>query len=230
MLVARLQADYPGLVEQQGDMLVNVATGRYWRLNPAAASYHPLHVAALLVQEDLAVMMPELDTNGQEHYVLAAAAICFADQWVVPDKLGLSLTAIHAPAAHYTRVAPAVDKFFRGLRPGGEKIRYNFTFCERPDLHIQEPPEAFDCPMPTNGLPHSIYIRIERQALIRLPRTQAVLFTIRTYQQNVADVLRQHRAALLATLEPSSKRTPLSADQKDEYAKRIRSIFARSVT
>ena len=90
-----------------------------------------------------------------------------------------------------------VDKFFAGLQPGGERVRYNMTFCERPSLHLPEHPCAIDCPMPGNGLPHEIYMRVERQALISLPESGAVLFTIRTYRQNVMDIPREHHAALL---------------------------------
>ena len=92
----------------------------------------------------------------------------------------------------------AVDKFFAGLQPGAERVRYNMTFCERPSLHLPEHPSAaIDCPMPGNGLPHEIYMRVELQALIRLPESGAVLFTIRTYRQNVTDIPREHHAALL---------------------------------
>lgn len=98
---------------------------------------------------------------------------------------------------HYPRIASAVDKFFAGLQPGGERVRYNMTFCERPSLHMPEGPGAEDCPMPGNDLPHEIYMRVERQALIRLPKSGAVLFTIRTYRQNVLDIPKEHHMALL---------------------------------
>ena len=90
-----------------------------------------------------------------------------------------------------------MDKFFAGLQPGAERVRYNMTFCERPSLHLPDSPSTIDCPMPGNGLPHEIYMRVERQALIRLPESGAVLFTIRTYRQNVQDIPREHHAALL---------------------------------
>ena len=119
-----------------------------------------------------------------------------------------------------------MNQFFERLEPGYEKVRYNFTFCERPDLHMQVDPLPSDCPLPSTGLPSTIYVRVERQALIRLPRSGAVLFTIRTYRQNIADVARRHRAALLATLEPGSTTTPLSAHQKDLFRERLRARFA----
>lgn len=73
MIVARVHADYPGLVERRGELLVNIATGRFWRVGldfACADCDHPLSIAAQLVQEDLAVMLP-MDDEG---YVLGGAA------------------------------------------------------------------------------------------------------------------------------------------------------------
>jgi hypothetical protein len=92
-------------------------------------------------------------------------------------------------------IAAAVDKFFAGLQVGGEKVRYNFTFCERPSLHLPHEPTRVDCPMVSNQLPHNIYVRTERQILTRLPISGGVLFTIRTYIQNLLDVPAEHRSA-----------------------------------
>jgi hypothetical protein len=115
-----------------------------------------------------------------------------------------------------------VFKFFESLVVGAEKVRYNFTFCERPDLHIGATPEATDCPLPETRLPHEIYVRVERQALLRLPRSGGVLFTIRTYQQNIANLPRHAQKAMLATLDPTSSTTPLTAHQKAIFGDRIR--------
>ena len=108
-----------------------------------------------------------------------------------------------------------------GLAVGGEKVRYNFTFCERPSLHLPDEPDARDCPLPQNGLPHAIYCRVERQALLRLPESGGVLFTIRTYRQRVDTIPRRHHAALLAALDPERQTTPLAPARKREYRDRI---------
>jgi hypothetical protein len=105
------------------------------------------------------------------------------------------------------------------------RIRYTHTFCERPDLHIVSEPDVKDCPLPSTGLPHGIYVRSERQILTRLPKSNGVLFTIRTYRIQLNDVPNHRRAALLAALEMTSSATPLSRVQKDKFGDRIRSRF-----
>ena len=174
---------------------------------------------------------------------------------------------MHAPAHTYTKVAKATARFFHGLKPGFQaaKVRYNFTFCERPSLHMPEPPTSVDCPLsssPSNSnnnssnnsnshsssssstnaldsnetcstssgqgtLPHSLYVRVERQVFVRLPQSGAVLFTIRTYVSNVLDVPMEHRAPLLDALEFENTSTPISKHQKERYGLLIRSLYSR---
>jgi len=228
-IVKRLEQDYPGLVDRSISddndiLLTNIVTGRYWRMSNDETDdlEHPLCIAAQLVQEDLAIMLP---TGSSEDYILGAAAICFADQWRVIEKIGKDLISIHAPVEKYPVIANATSAFFKGLKVGDEKVRYTHTFCERPDLHIESEPDVKDCPLPSTGLPHGIYVRSERQILTRLPKSNGVLFTIRTYRIRLDDVRNHRRAALLAALEMTSSATPLSRVQKQKFGDRIRSRF-----
>lgn len=229
LIVKRLEQDYPCLVDRSISddndiLLINIVTGRYWRMSTDETDdlEHPLCIAAQLVQEDLAIMLP---TGSSEDYILGAAAICFADQWRVIEKIGKDLISIHAPVEKYPVIAKATSAFFKGLKVGDEKVRYTHTFCERPDLHIESEPDVKDCPLPSTGLPHGIYVRSERQILTRLPKSNGVLFTIRTYRIRLDDVRNHRRAALLAALEMTSSATPLSRVQKEKFGDRIRLRF-----
>ena len=101
-LLDRLSVEYPGLVhvDPSSDIITNTATGHILKVKES----HALIVASLLVQEDLAIMLPH-----EDKYVLGAAAVCYADQWSVPEKLGLPLAGIHGPVKHYPRIASAGD-------------------------------------------------------------------------------------------------------------------------
>ena len=235
-VVQRLAHECPGLlqvVEQRegsgegsaghAKTLVNASTGHFWRVDTHGQSAeHPLVIAAQNVQEDLVVLLPSPEEGGGE-YVVAAAAVCFADQWDVAAKIGKPLTHVHAPVEAYPRVAAAVNAFFRNLQPGDEKIRYNFTFCERSALHQpHDCGDASDCPLPDTGLPSQLHLRVERQGLIRLPQTHAVLFTIRTYLERVQDLPEPLRAPLAAELrDTSGQRTTVSRANKLKYGERV---------
>eukprot|EP00929_Paragymnodinium_shiwhaense_P112109 TRINITY_DN80367_c0_g1_i1.p1 TRINITY_DN80367_c0_g1~~TRINITY_DN80367_c0_g1_i1.p1 ORF type:complete len:392 (+),score=57.40 TRINITY_DN80367_c0_g1_i1:200-1375(+) len=245
-VVGRLQKECPGLLKVvarnssdasvsggRATSLVNVGTGHFWDLEEdwQAKGEHPLVVAAANVQEDLALLLPSHteggDLNDENTYMLAAAAVCFPDQWDVKEKIGKSLAGIHAPVEKYPRIESAMNTFFRSLKAGEEKIRYNFTFCERSSLHLPQEVEATDCPVPDTGLPHALHLRVERQGLVRLAKSGAVLFTIRTYMQAVEDIPQQLRGPLIAELRDSAGlKTPLGRHHKDKYGERVCAALA----
>jgi hypothetical protein len=71
-------------------------------------------------------------------------------------------------------------------------------------------------------------VRVERQVLLRLPQSGAVLFTIRTYVSNVLDVPMEHRSPLLDALELENHLTPISKHQKERYGPLIRGMYGNN--
>ena len=61
---------------------------------------------------------------SNEDYILGAAAICFADQWRVIEKIGKDLISIHTPVEKYPVIAKATSAFFKGLKVGDENTIY----------------------------------------------------------------------------------------------------------
>ncbi len=136
---------------------------------------HPLEAAALTVPEDLCLM---LERDGR--YVLGAASVSFPSHWRLAQKMGHTLAAIHRPVHHYADdLASKVDTFFARLAPERPVLRRNVSVHDHEELHRPEPPEDYDQLRPTID---QLWVRSERQTLLRLPRTGAVLFTIKTQQ------------------------------------------------
>jgi len=128
----------------------------------------PLHTLGVLVQEDICV----LEKKGSEH-VLTAAVLCFPASWRLADKVNRPLTDIHVPVPEYDgNIAQRVQRLFDGVQVGRPLWRFNRLRYADPDLHqpVRQDPDA---PRP--------YHRSERQCILRLPRTGAVVFTIHTY-------------------------------------------------
>jgi hypothetical protein len=128
----------------------------------------PLLTLGHLVQEDLCI----LEKRGAEH-VLTSAVLCFPASWRLADKVGRPLTTIHDPVPAYDgNIAARVQRLFDGVQVGRPLWRFNRLRYADPDLHqpVRQDPEA---PRP--------FHRSERQCILRLPRTQAVVFTIHTY-------------------------------------------------
>jgi hypothetical protein len=151
-----------------------------------AGGWHPLDAAGRLVQEDLCVMV-----RGEDGYRLEAASLCFPSHWRLHDKLGRNLAAIHAPVPHYAEELEAkVDTFFDRLRVDRPVVRRNWSIHSHDDLYRPEPHESPDSFAPDDSGIDQVWLRSERQTLVRLPRTGAVLFTIKT-QQCPVTALRQ---------------------------------------
>lgn len=135
----------------------------------------PLAVAGRVVQEDLCIL--EKPAGAAEH-VLSAAILCFPASWTLSEKIGRPLGAIHGPVESYTAdMALRVQRMFDAIRPGRPIWRQNALLYASPDLH--QPRSEAD---PRNER-HVVtpYLRSEKQCLLRLPRTGAILFSIHTY-------------------------------------------------
>jgi hypothetical protein len=128
----------------------------------------PLERTCRRVEEDLCVLV-----DG----TLVAGCVCFLSHWSLAEKVGRPVTEVHERVPGYAaELAPKVDSFLRRLTTNSVVGRRNFTIHELPDLYAPVAP-------PPLGVPPAVqWLRSERQTLRRLPRSNAVLFTIRTQQ------------------------------------------------
>ncbi|HPD93737.1 MAG: DUF3445 domain-containing protein [Rhodobacter sp.] len=159
--------------------------GRHVVPNPA----QPLLSLGRLLQEDFCLMQDGPDG----HHVLTGAILCFPASWTLAEKLGRGLPGIHTPVAGYAGdLAVRVQRLFDAIRPEAPLWRANALTYADPALH-QPRREGQEKP-PTRG-PDG-YVRSERQCLLRLPVSRAVVFSIHTYVVR-ADSLPSEDLALL---------------------------------
>lgn len=137
----------------------------------------PLLTAALLVQDDLLLL--QRDSEG---WRLTAGSLCFPSSWVLAEKMGRVLDAIHAPVPDFgpgTRQAQIMARMFDALRPETPMIRWNFSLYGddrlfHPDVSGPDQPRFGSGPRAG-----PVYLRVERQTLRKLPRSGAIAFSIR---------------------------------------------------
>lgn len=121
--------------------------------------------------------------DGEEVYRLVAAAVVFPSDWRPADKLGLPLTAIHAPIHGYPeQLASGVNNFMAQLTPGRIFGRCNWFITPTDAWRwvAGRPKQAFAHVTPANA-GETLFVRCERQTLRRLPMTGAIVFTIGVY-------------------------------------------------
>ncbi|MFY0690363.1 MAG: DUF3445 domain-containing protein [Paracoccaceae bacterium] len=141
----------------------------------------PLTTLTQLVQEDICVM----ERRGDE-YVLTAATLCFPSGWTLAEKLGRPMTRIHRPVTTYdATAAKRVGRLFEGLQVARPILRWNGNFKAEARLFAPETEADHHRPRPPQ---EPLYYRSERQCLLRLPQTRAIIFSIHTYNWRLADL------------------------------------------
>ncbi|SCV70970.1 BQ2448_3732 [Microbotryum intermedium] len=173
--------------------------------------WNPMKVAALLTEDDLAVMCE-------------AGSICTAGFWRLKDKIGRSLDYIHSSGevpGWPTKLKFSIERFFQKLKCDKPVQRYNYTFQiddqvawsnhtngpvsvlgekeqifdevtkgPDPELLAQSNDPNWKAPQPATAF-EEVWYRSERQTLRRMPKTGCILFTIRTYFHPVAELAKE---------------------------------------
>lgn len=139
------------------------------------AQNDPLGTLGHLVQEDLCI----LEKQEAEH-VLTGAVLCFPASWRLAEKAGRSLVGIHVPVEEYEEsLARRVQRLFDGVKAGRPLWRFNKLWYDDAELHQPRSAQG-----PRRIAPMQVaapFIRSERQCILRLPKTDAVVFSIHTY-------------------------------------------------
>jgi len=132
-----------------------------------------LIIAARLVQEDLLILQkPDIE------HVLTAAVLCFPASWTLAEKFGGTLSVIHNPVVPYDpAMAQRVQRMFDLMRPETPMWRANSLLYDDPML-FQPRPENDPREIRLDG---PLWVRVERQSLVKLAQTGAVVFSIHSY-------------------------------------------------
>nr|WP_121024851.1 DUF3445 domain-containing protein [Litoreibacter meonggei] len=149
----------------------------------------PFVTLSKLLQEDFVI----LQKRGDAH-ILTGAILCFPASWSLAEKFNRPLTDIHDPVAEYDDgIARSVERMFSAIRVDQPLMRSNALVYADPDLH--HPHRGSDA-LRDSG--QAGYIRSERQCMVRLPQTQAVVFSIHTYLVRETDLTEEQAKGLLA--------------------------------
>jgi hypothetical protein len=198
LLAAHLPNAYPQVYGRNGNLLVNRTTEETWNL--AEARLHPLELAGRLVQEDLCLLGRASDESD---YVLTAACLCFPTRWRLSEKIGRTLDDAHAPVPGYGKqLSHSVNGLFGRLRADHPLVRSNWSVVDSPVLYQPNGHgrAAYSRVVTPENAGESLWLRVERQTLRRLPTTRDILFTIRVYVRSLSDLAKDaDEAARLAS-------------------------------
>ncbi len=149
----------------------------------------PLVTIGKLQQADVCL----LEASPQGH-VLTGAILCFPAQWTLAEKMGHPLGRIHVPVETYTpEIEMRVQRLFDAIRPGQVLWRANAFLYDTPTLYA---PKTEREKMSRGCKGVGDFVRSERQTLRRLPKRNAVVFTIHTYMMPTDRLSSEQRSTL----------------------------------
>ncbi|BAU75892.1 heme-dependent oxidative N-demethylase family protein [Metapseudomonas furukawaii] len=189
MLMEHLARDYPQhfRLGRQGSAWhwQNLALGidqRFTFGDPATLPCEPLEYITRQMQGDFAV----LDQRDGDLFMDAGMVTCPAD-WSLRFDAGMSFKQWHSPVpmAHQMGVFDRALKYLLNIQVGHPVRRLNWTLTINPRLDTS--PETFHQwggdrgKVTPENVGRLVHLRVELQLMARLPRSNALLFGIRTY-------------------------------------------------
>ncbi len=177
----------------------------------------PIAVAGRLAQEDFLILdRPEDAAEPESEHRLVSGVLCFPAFWTLTEKIGRPLARIHKPVAGYEGgLARRVQRLFDGVRPGRPLWRANWNFQAGRGLWtpMSEAEKIGPAAAPRRR-DDAAWLRVERQTVLRLPRSGAVVFGVRTLITPIARLTDEDWAGLARALSelPEAERRAKAGD------------------
>lgn len=185
---------YPDMFTKTATGIINKVTHETFNITQRPLPEDPMAIAARLVQDDLALMFERPDGE----YYLLAGAILLAGFWRLSDKFGMRLSEIHTSGhvpGYKSKLEKGMMNFFRRIRPEEPVLRNNYFIQVDDSLAWSNSIGSEDAETVSwntaekNRAIEHHFFRSERQSLRRLPRSGAVVFTIRTYFEPITGIV-----------------------------------------
>lgn len=146
------------------------------------------------IEEDFIILLPDPTQkhieNGDE-YFFKGGVFAFAAGFDPLDKFNKPLTALHTPIPGYeSKLKVSMNRFFAKLKPGQFVKRDNFSLQTHDKFYVDDSNKGYHLteeelrtPIAYEALDfdNQVHYRSERQVLTKLPKSDAIIFTIRTY-------------------------------------------------
>ncbi|KAK4038061.1 putative FAD binding protein [Parachaetomium inaequale] len=170
----------------------NIVTGRTYPLSPPPPDpSEMLKILGETVEDDLFLLLQDRDSG--EHRAVAFVC-CHPAGFDPSEKLGKRLAEIHGPVPAYEKIGASMERYFARLEVGRSVKRTNWSIQTHPNLyapsgnhvHVGEKVEEeqeIDV--------EKARFRTELQTLTRLSRTQAILFSFKTYMYTLGEIKRE---------------------------------------
>lgn len=181
------------LIQEVADLAVRCVPSLAPLLAGASADPHLL-LRLLAENWEPDTLLLRKDPAGR--YIFLGGSVCFPSEWAPDERLGMPLERMHSPVPGLNNaLADKINHLLDRLPPRYAWLRANWGVASSPEAN-QHPSRGIRQLHPDLP-PESLWLRIEHQALLRLPQSQGVLFGIRLSVYPM-QVVRQQRSAAQA--------------------------------
>lgn len=134
---------------------------------------------------DADYLLLKAETGGDIR--LYGGCLCFPSSWRLTDKIGKPIEFIHGPVPGLNKsIGPGIHKFLAGLKPGVASLRQNWGLARSAELNHH--PDLNLPRLDADTHADEVWLRVEYQALVALPRSGGILFGIRVVNHSFAKV------------------------------------------
>jgi len=173
--------DLDGAAAAETLELIMAATGE----TPTQSMPTALEEAGSLVSDDLCLLTAARPGDWR----LIAGVLCAPTYWTLPERIGMDLGGLHEPVPEGDPgLSARIARIFTGLNPDVVLERFNWT------VQASEKRYTPDRPTVTGKQLSDLHLRVERQTIRKLPKTGAVLFTIRICVDPLVPILKDPEA------------------------------------
>lgn len=128
-----------------------------------------------------------LRADEEQKIRLYGGCLCFPSSWRLRDKLGQPMEFVHGPVPGLNAsIGAGIHKFLSNLKPGAASLRHNWGLARSPELnqHPDRPLPQLDVTVTAD----EVWLRVEHQALVALPKSGGILFGIRVVNHPLTEV------------------------------------------
>jgi len=158
--------------------------------HPGNAPLAAMHSLGQSLEPDFLLLKP--DESGAMK--LLGGCVCFPSSWSLEEKMGRPLDFIHQVVPGLNeQLGQPIAQFLRRMAPDIAWLRANWGLSRSAELN-QHPKRALPR-LDALAKLEEVWLRVEHQALVALPKTGGVLFGIRVMVHPLAEVKRDAEAA-----------------------------------
>jgi len=128
-----------------------------------------------------------LKSDADRAIRLYGGCLCAPSSWRLTDKLGQPIEFIHGPVPGLNaHLGAAIHKFLDALKPGAASRRHNWGLSRSPELN-QHPDRKLPL-LDATVSAEEVWLRVEHQFLVALPKSGGILFGIRVVNHPLNEV------------------------------------------